>query len=314
MFGAIPAKVWEKMLEPNGGDDMREDAFSKHHPAVNFLFFVGAVCFGVLMQHPIYLSMSVLASGTYYILLHGKKGWRMIAGTIPLFVFIAIFNPIVNTRGGTILFHIFERPYTLEALLYGCVVAAIFVAMMLWMGCYGKVLTGDKFTSLFGNLIPSVSLLLVMIFRMIPSLYRKARQIIHVRGSIGKGTEETASVKDKVAGGMTVLGVLTSWALEGSVVTSDSMRARGYGTTKRTSFRIYKMKEADWSLVGILLLLIGIIVCFVTKGCMHAEYFPRLQIVPIKSDNVLGFIAYLGYLFVPIILHIKEEMQWNNSK
>ena len=35
---------------------------------------------------------------------------------------------------------------------------------------------------------------------------------------------------------MSILGALTSWALEGSVVTADSMRSRGYGTSKRTSF------------------------------------------------------------------------------
>ena len=293
---------------------MREDAFSKYHPAVNFLFFIGAICFSVLLQHPIYLFVSVLASATYYLLLHGKKGWKMLAGMLPLFVFITIFNPIVNTRGVTILFCLWGRPYTLEALLYGCVVASIFVVMVLWMGCYNKVLTSDKFTCLFGNLIPSISLLLVMVFRMIPNLLRKAKQIIGARSSIGKGTEETAPVKNKVASGVTVLGALTSWALEGSVVTSDSMRARGYGEAKRTSFMIYRMSGTDWWLIGILLFLMGIAVCFATKGCMYAEYFPELQMVSIDRGTVFGFIAYLGYLFIPTILHIKEAMQWNNSK
>lgn len=298
----------------SGGDGMREDAFSKYHPAVNLLFFVGAICFSVLLLHPIYLLVSVIASVIYYILLHDKKGWKMIAGMIPLFVFIAIFNPIVNTRGITILFEFLGRPYTLEALLYGCVVAATFVVMVLWMGCYNKVLTSDKFICLFGNLIPSIALLLVMVFRMIPNLLRKAKQITGARNSIGKGAEESVSVKEKVANGATVLGVLTSWVLEGSVVTSDSMRARGYGEAKRTSFMLYRMTRADWSLVGILVLLIGIIVCFAAKECMYAEYFPELQMVPIEGDNVFGFIAYLGYLFIPTILHIKEAVQWSNSK
>ena len=37
------------------GDAMTADAFSNCHPAVNFLFFVGAIGFGVLIQHPAYL-------------------------------------------------------------------------------------------------------------------------------------------------------------------------------------------------------------------------------------------------------------------
>jgi energy-coupling factor transport system permease protein len=62
----------------------------------------------------------------------------------------------------------------LEALYYGSAIAAMFVVMLIWFGCYNDVLTSDKFTSLFGNVIPSFSLLLVMVLRMIPNLMRKA--------------------------------------------------------------------------------------------------------------------------------------------
>ena len=33
----------------------RYDGFSDCHPAVNFLFFVGAIGFGVVIQHPAYV-------------------------------------------------------------------------------------------------------------------------------------------------------------------------------------------------------------------------------------------------------------------
>ena len=66
-------------------------------------------------------------------------------------------NPLFNTYGATLLFTYFDRPYTLEALYYGAALAAVFVHMLLWFGCYNAVLTSDKFTSLFGNLIPALS-------------------------------------------------------------------------------------------------------------------------------------------------------------
>ena len=302
------------MLVQNDGNNMKDDAFSKLHPAVNLLFFIGAICFGVLLQHPVYLLAGIFASGVYYLTLNGRKGMKNILLMIPLFIFITLFNPIVNTRGVTVLFTYLDRPYTLEALIYGIAVAATFVLMLLWFGCYGKVLTGDKFTCLFGNLAPSLSLLLVMVFRMIPNLLQKAKQIIGVRSSIGKGTSGKSSLKDKLGSGMTVIGVLTSWALEGSITTSDSMRSRGYGTTKRTSFMVYRVTTADLISALIMLVMIGIVVFFAANGGMNAEFLPERNITPINGFNVIGFIAYLGYLMIPTLFNIKEVIQWNISK
>ena len=58
-----------------------------------------------------------------------------------------------------------------EALAYGGVIAGVFVVMMLWFGCYNRVMTSDKFMCLFGNWAPSLSLLLVMVFRLVPLLF-----------------------------------------------------------------------------------------------------------------------------------------------
>ena len=293
---------------------MKNDAFSKLHPAVNLLFFIGAICFGVLLQHPVYLLAGIFASGVYYFFLNGRKGIKNILLMIPLFIFVTLFNPIVNTGGVTVLFTYFARPYTLEALIYGIAVAATFVLMILWFGCYGKVLTGDKFTCLFGNLAPSLSLLLVMVFRMIPNLLQRTKQIIGVRSSIGKGTAEKSSFKDKLNSGVTVIGVLTSWALEGSITTSDSMRSRGYGTAKRTSFMIYRITKADWITAFVMIVLLIVVIFFAASGGMNAVFLPERNITPINGKNAIGFIAYLGYLMIPTILNIKEVIQWKISE
>ena len=293
---------------------MKDDAFSKLHPAVNLLFFIGAICFGVLLQHPVYLLAGIFAGGTYYVFLYGRKGVKSILLMIPLFVFVTVINPIVNTRGATVIFTYFGRPYTLEALVYGVAVAATFVLMLLWLGCWNKVLTGDKLTCLFGNLVPSLSLLLVMVLRMIPGFLQKTKQIIGARGSIGKGAQAKASLKEKLNSGISVIGVLTSWALEGSVATSDSMRSRGYGTSKRTSFMIYRFTKTDWILTAVMLALLSVIIFFAANGGMKAEFLPERNITPIKGFNITGFIAYLGYLMIPVAFHVREVIQWNISK
>ena len=104
--------------------------------------------------------------------------------------------------------------------------------------------------------------------------------------------------------------VLTSWALEGSVVTADSMRSRGYGSGKRSSFMIYTMTGLDWGLLAAqAVLLVGMIVL----GDRTAAFTPVLNIAPIGGRNLPGFLCYLCYLLIPIALHIKEAIQWRIS-
>jgi energy-coupling factor transport system permease protein len=271
---------------------------------------VGAIGMSVVIQHPPYLLAGIVTGAIYYLLLHGRKGWKTILGLLPMFVILTGINPLFNLLGATPLFYLGSRPYTLEALLYGAALASMFVIMMLWFGCYNKVLTSDKFTSLFGSLIPAVSLVLVMVFRMVPNFIRKTHQIIGARKSIGKGLGENAATKEKLQDGGTVLGALTGWALEGSVVTGDSMRARGYGTAKRSSFMIYRMTKTDWVLLVVMLGLMGGIIAAACAGQFSAIFVPSVELAPVSW----GLAAYTCYLLIPSALHVKEAIQWHISR
>ena len=290
------------------GSRQVNDAFSRCHPAVNFLFFLGVILAAVLIQHPAYVLMGAVTGVIYYLLLNGSKGVKFVLLLLPLFVFVAAINPLFNTDGQRVLCHIFGRPYTYEALLYGASLSGMILVMLLWFGCYNKVLTGDKFTSLFGNLIPAISLLLVMVFRMVPNFIRRTKQIAGARKSIGKGDNGTA--KEKLVSGLTVLGAMTAWALEGSVVTGDSMRARGYGTAKRSSFMIYRMTLADWLLLAAMALLLGLTVVAAALGQMAAAFTPVMKISPVSW----GLIPYTLYLLIPVFYHWKEAAQWYISR
>ncbi len=285
---------------------MTHDAFSRCHPAVNFLFFAAAIGCGMVIQHPAYILAGVVCGGLYFCLLSGRRGLARIGMLLPLPILTAVLNPLINHRGKAVLFLVMGKPYTLEALCYGLALGGIFLVMMLWFGCYSAVLTSDKFTSLFGNLIPSLSLLLVMVLRLIPAFTRKTKQVLDARRAIGMGAEQTGSLQCKLQSGMTVLSALTSWALEGSIVTADSMRSRGYGCGKRTSFRLYRMTGRDWAL----LTLIGGLFCLVIlAGGTEASYTPVMKAAPLGW----GFPAYCALLLIPTIFEGKEAAAWRIS-
>ena len=285
---------------------MTHDAFSRCHPAVNFLFFVAAIGCGMVIQHPAYILAGVVCGGVYFCLLSGRRGFARIGMLLPLPILTAVLNPLINHRGKAVLFLVMGKPYTLEALCYGLALGGIFLVMMLWFGCYSAVLTSDKFTSLFGSLIPSLSLLLVMVLRLIPAFTRKTKQVLDARRAIGMGAEQTGSIPEKLRSGMTVLSALTSWALEGSIITADSMRSRGYGCGKRTSFRLYRMTGRDW----VLLTLIGALSCIVLlAGGTDASYTPVMKVAPLGW----GFPAYCALLLIPTIFEGKEAAAWRIS-
>ena len=285
---------------------MKRDAFSNCHPAVIFLFFLGAIAIGVVVTHPAYLIAGCVGAALYYLLLVGKAGIRNIAALLPFFSLITFINPFINTRGRHILFSVFGRNYTLEALCYGAAIGMMFVLMILWFLCYSLVMTSEKFTSLFGNLLPSISLLLVMVLRLIPALSRKEKQIANARALIGKSPRESDSIKEKIRNGTGILSALTDHALEGSIITGDSMKSRGYGTGKRTNFNIYHMTAHDCILTVLMsTLLLGV----VSFGGTKVMFTPVLRIPMVGC----GFYLCCIFLLLPSILHIKETVLWHIS-
>ena len=282
---------------------MGRDAFSQYHPLTNFLFFVGAIGFCVVFQHPAYLAVGIGGAAVYYLLLHGRVGLHRLLGMLPVFLVVSGLNPLFNHYGSRVLFTVFGKPYTLEALYYGMALGAMFVGMLLWFGCYSAVLTSDKFVCLFGSLIPSLSLLLVMILRMIPNLTRRAGEIAAARKCIGKGLGEGATNREKISGGLKQLSALTDWALEGSILTADSMRSRGYGCAKRTSFQIYHLCWRDWVLMALMGVLAALVIGL---GGTQASYTPKLWI----PQPGWGLVCYGVYVLIPAAVHLQEELKW----
>ena len=162
------------------------DVFSRCHPAVNFLFFVAAIVLTVVLFHPAYLLVSLLCGAGYYAVLRRKRCGKTFLFLLCAMVLVAAVNPLFNTLGQTQLFTLFGRPYTWEALCYGGCTGLMFAAVSLWFLCGGIVMTSDKFTSLFGAVIPAISLVLVMVLRLVPAYWRKGRQIAGARRCIGR--------------------------------------------------------------------------------------------------------------------------------
>lgn len=292
---------------------MGTDRFSSAHPAVSFGYFMAVIWLSVILLHPVYLLLSLAGAAAYLLALKGCKTLPLLLGMVPLFLVITALSPLLNPlkdpQGGHVVCMLFGRYITWELLCNGAMLSAMFLAMVLWFLCYSHVMTGDKFTTLFAPLLPALSLLLVMVLRLVPAYGRKAKQIVTARQCIGLGG--SGGKGQALRGAMANLSALTVWALEGAIITADSMRSRGYGAAKRTNFRLYRFTLSDGLLLALMAGLAAVTAAAAAAGYARAEFVPNLYIAGSNTPlGAAGLAAWAVLLLLPTILHLWEDMTW----
>ena len=261
-------------------------------------------------MHPAYLACSMILAGTYYITIKKSTGIRYLLSIILLFLLFSALNPVFNPMGNTILFTYWNgRTFTWEALAYGMTLAMLFIAILGWFASYNAVMTSDKFLYLFGKCIPSLSMIFTMVLRLVPTYQKKINQISSARKCIGKSSGD-GNIREKIENGMTIVSALTSWALEGGIVTADSMRSRGFGDGKRTSFSLYKWEKRDWFLLSFQLICMSVVLFCTVMGGTKAEFIPAISITW-NGYTIIGLIFYAVFLAIPTVMNIWEEIIWH---
>ena len=288
-------------------------AFETYHPVICFWMFVLAIALSMLVRHPVFLALSLAASATCYITTKGLRALKTMAWVVPLFILVTVVNPLFNPMGETVLFTYFGgRTYTFESLCYGAATAAMVAAMFLWFGSFNAVMTSDKISYLFRKAAPASALVLTMILRLVPTYQRKTAQLATARACIGKSAAH-GTWFEKVRNGSSLLSALTSWALEGSVVTADSMRSRGYGLEGRTYYALYQFTLRDVVLAAVMAaLFIGAVVGFVA-GAANVEYIPSIVVPPLTGPAAAGMVCFGAFMFLPTIINLIEIISWRTA-
>lgn len=290
------------------------DSFSRCHPAVNFAFFAGAIGCAMFLTHPVFLGSSFCCAMVYSIYLNRGKAVRFnLFAMLPMMLAVAVFNPLFSHEGVTILFYLRNNPITLESILYGLAMGAMFGAVMLWFSCYNAVMTSDKFIYLFGRIIPALSLIFSMVLRFVPKFKAQLKRISAGQACLGRDMKN-GNLLERARHGIRILSILVTWALENAVETADSMRSRGYGLKGRTSFSIFRLDCRDKALLAVMAGLAAVFIWGMYMGEGKMRYFPS---VAMKTPGVSGILAYLAYgvfLLLPVGIDLWEDLQWRRTR
>lgn len=293
------------------------DEFSKLHPIVNFIYFVAIIGFTMFFMHPIFLGISLISAIIYVAYLQGLNGIKNnLLMSIYIIVMVVLVNMLVSSNGETILFYIANKSISLESIYYSIASSVMFITVFMWFSCYNKIMTSDKFIYLFGKRFPSLSLIISMVFRLIPNFKIQTKKIKDAQKAMGRNFDE-GTVLEKIKNGIKLISILITWALENSIETVDSMKARGYGLDGRSNFSIYKFKKRDKIYLSILLLLLGIIISGVFYGESYINYFPSFIM---RDRNLYSYVIYTTYGILgifPIIINVQRNFlleRDNNDK
>ncbi|MGO4183563.1 energy-coupling factor transporter transmembrane component T [Paenibacillus sp. MCAF9] len=285
-------------------------AFGSVHPVTSFSYYAGVITFGMLLFHPVFLLTS-LAAITVIIVIHGE-GKRLLK-LLPYYVLmgglVAVLNPLFSHRGRHILFYFMDQPITLEAILYGVTMMLSLLCILLAFVSFQQIVTTEKWMYLFSRVAPRTALLTSMSIRFVPLFLRRLDQITTVQRIKGVSILE-GSLKKRSKDGMLLVRVLLTWSLEESLQTADSMKARGYGAAKRSSYVIYRMDRRDWYV----LLFLGAMALVCIWGWMQGfgvlTIYPRLETMQFHRGEGIAYACYCAFLLTPVVLEEMERRSW----
>lgn len=301
----------------------------RYHPIVNFICFVMILGFGMFLEHPAYVLLSLIGAVCYKIRLFGwKSAKKGFAGLIAIMLLTAVINPAFSHQGVTVLVYLpTGNMLTLESILYGLGAAGMLAAVLLWFRCVSVIMTSDKIIYLFGKGFPVLGLLLSMILGFLPKMQKKLREIKYARsfelerqmilqekqeGNERKTADRKMVMKlQRIKHGIENISILITWALEDAVETADSMKSRGYGLIGRTSFTTYRFLWRDFRM-SLLLLVEGLyLIIGKINGAIYWVYYPQMEGNAWNVYSVSLYLVYMMLVLTPVIVEFGEERRWN---
>ena len=280
-------------------------AFFKSHPLLNFIYF--AVIIGITMfsNHPLVLLLSFATAWLYSVLLGGKKAMHFnLLVLLPVILLTLILNTLNVHNGVTVLFYLNGNRITLEALVFGLVQGVMLSSVIIWFGCFTRIVTEDKFIYIFGRFSPVIALTVSMIIRFIPLLKNRFNEVRAAQRCMGRKNNSKNLIRKIRQLGKEV-SILIAWSLEASIESADSMEARGYGLRGRTSFHLFRMTEKERYLLALMLISGSVCIIACAMNYTNIYYYPTILLPNLTLMHGIFILAFCILMYSAIIMDIR---------
>lgn len=274
---------------------------------------MAVISMSMFFMHPIYLCLTLfVATALNFLVKRSRflKEWKLY---VPMFFLMAIINPLISHNGELVLFYMNGNAITVEAIVYGIAIAMMIIAVMLWFSSYNEVMTSDKFLYLFSKLSPALALTVSISMRLVPRFTHQLAQIANAQKTIGMDYR-TGSLIHRIKSIARIISVLITWALDNAIDTADSMKARGYGIKKRSTFSIFTFTRRDARLLVCIAFLIFINIGAVLYGATTFYFYPTFSTLQLEKVSLVFYCSYFMLLAIPLAIEMKESLKWRSLK
>ena len=230
---------------------------NKIYPTVLALYFLFVFIFTLLISHPVAVITSTITSAVFLYAVCGNTALKKAVKVgMVLFLFSTLLTPLFVHKGlNIILYFPWGNPLTKEAIIYGFFTGLVIFSVILWSFSFAAIMTTDKLTFVFGKFSPSVSLILSVSLRLVPELIEKFKEVIALK-TVNSG-ENRRNLG--IGGLVSATSITMTWALDNCAQTAQSMKSRGYGSKKRSTFYRYNFCRRDLFLL-IVMVFFGVLV------------------------------------------------------
>lgn len=271
------------------------------HPLTYLIYYFFLIIFALLFDDVYYLSTFLIAI-LALILLQGAKGKLLdtIKLVIPISLIIIILNPLVSHNGTTEIVLFSNFTITLESLVYGLLMAVSLLIVYLLFVSFNSYVDYQQLLYLASNHFPNICMILIMAMRFVSLLTYRFKEVEKIHSQ--------NNAKSKIEKYGLITAVVLSWSLEEAMLTSKSMKSRGYGITKRTSYLKFDFNRIDYAILLItvissIFLLIGYV-----NGYGLISIYPTISKDFIQMNMSYYFISFIILLLPFIIVEINEKI------
>ncbi|MCK9470605.1 MAG: energy-coupling factor transporter transmembrane protein EcfT [Bacilli bacterium] len=286
---------------------------TKYNPAVILIYFISNILITMLTKNPVFIMLSFVSIIIFSLIIKSpNKLLKNILFMFAIIIIATLTNPFFNSLGKTVIFTIGKTEFSLEAMSYGFFTALMIIAVVLWFRNYNLIMTSDKFLYLFSKYFPNLSLIISMVLKLIPELLIKLKDYDYAQKVIGIYAKR-GFIK-KLKNKFLILGSLFSYAIEDSLQSAISMKARGYGLKEKTHFTTYKFRLRDFTFAFLTISLTLSIFILSYDTIINFSFYPRMSELSFDNLSIISYGLFLLLANLASILHLKEKIKWHYLK
>ena len=319
----------------------------KLHPTIYIIYYVLWLVFLFLFNNPFYIIASYIAIFALIYLQGIRSEFKnTIKMVIPMAILVFILNPILYHEGAHRIYLIGSFFVTLEASVYGCIMAASLFLVLLLFSSYNAAISYQEMLYVFSKKFSNLSMVVVMALRFIPLLNFRAVEVneIHklsdddlsnfdnlekldnLSNSLDNlkskfksskkvelaESENKLSFADKVKNTASVFAIVIGWSIEESMLTAKSMKSRAYGVAKRTNYLNFKFNLIDYVLIILMMVVLIISLLGLSLGYGRIEIYPIIKFSFNQLPINIYFLSFVLFLCPLIFLELYEKFLWYN--